>query len=578
MPLVKSLETRERSGSDLLKKRSSFWSALGLGMLLAMTLIAIWTVREVNQSEFWVAHTRQVLSEGQEFFAELKDAESAQRAYLLTGQDDYLQSYQSAAAKVPNTLAKLKQLTSDNPTQQERLSRLQPLVAKRQLELGRRVRLLQESGPQAAQRSLATGHSRELMEEIRALQQQIVQDEERLLRERSRIHQSRLRQGFIGTLIAAFLALIALILAPLDVRRAVAQRDLAWQQQQISDSTARSLFEAASQAILIVDRDGKIVMANPASEKMFGFAEVELRGQSIELLLPARLASAHVAHRDKYFQNPQTRPMGLGLDLQARKKDGSEFFAEISLSYIQSAEGTLAVAFVNDVSKRRADEQAMRKQSEELRDLTARMMTAQDDERRRIARNLHDDLSQTIAHLAIDIGKLAAQASDGGASQLRTLQRHAVEAADTVRQISHELHPSILDDLGLPAALEQYCEEFEERSGISTRFSSQNVPEYLPRDVSSCIYHIAQESLRNVARHSKSASVLVSLEAYERAVRLSVKDFGVGLRERATESRSSIGIVAMKERARLVNGNLSLQSQAGAGTEVNVEVPLGEIS
>jgi signal transduction histidine kinase len=244
------------------------------------------------------------------------------------------------------------------------------------------------------------------------------------------------------------------------------------------------------------------------------------------------------------------------------------------LSYIESPHGTLAVAFVSDISKRRADEQAIRQQRKELRDLTGRMMTAQDDERRRIARNLHDDLSQTLAHLAIDIGKLAAQASQEVASQLRPLQRHAVQAADTVRQISHELHPSILDDLGLTAALEQYCQEFQERSGISTRFSSRNVTEYLPRDVSSCIYHIAQESLRNVAKHSKSESVFVSLEAVDDVVRLSIKDLGIGLREKSPQSRTSIGIVGMKERARLVNGNLSVLSGSGGGTEVNVEVPV----
>jgi len=149
-----------------------------------------------------------------------------------------------------------------------------------------------------------------------------------------------------------------------------------------------------------------------------------------------------------------------------------------------------------------------------------------------------------------------------------------VEAADTVRQISHELHPSILDDLGLTAALEQYCEEFQERSGITTRFSTRNVPEYLPRDVSSCIYHIAQESLRNVAKHSKSENVLVGLEAVDGVVRLSVKDTGMGLGERSPGSRTSIGIVGMKERARLVNGTLSLTSRSGEGTEVNVEVPV----
>ena len=412
------------------------------------------------------------------------------------------------------------------------------------------------------------------MEEIHDIQREIEQHEERLLEDRSRMRQARLRQGFVGTLIAAFLALVALIIAPLDVRSAVSQRDLAQRQQQASEASARSLFQAASQGIVMVDRSGKIIMANPAAEKMFGFQADELQGQEIEVLLPTNLRTRHVAERDRYFQNPQTRPMGLGLDLQARKKDGSVFFAEISLSYVDSAQGTLAVAFVSDISKRRADEQAIRQQRQELRDLTARMMTAQDDERRRIARNLHDDLSQTLAHLAIDIGKLATQAADEVAGKLRTLQRHAVEAADTVRQISHELHPSILDDLGLTAALEQYCEEFQERSGITTRFSTRNVPEYLPRDVSSCIYHIAQESLRNVAKHSKSEKVLVGLEAVDGVVRLSVKDSGVGLGERSPGSRTSIGIVGMKERARLVNGTVSLASRSGEGTEVKVEVPV----
>jgi len=568
------INSRRNHDADPLKRRSLYWSAIGFGMLLAIGLVAIWTVREVSESDFWVNHTREVISYAQQFFSNLKDAESAQRAYIITNQSDYLQAYDSAIAKVPTALANLKQLSADNPVQQARLETLQPLVTRRLAELAERIRLRRESGLGAAQQALMSSHSNELMEQIRAVQRDIEQHEERLLEDRSRMRQARLREGFVGTLIAAFLALVALIVAPLDVRRAVSQRDLAQRQQQASEATAHSLFQAASQGIVMVDGSGKIVMANPAAEKMFGFQVDELQGQAIEVLLPTNLRATHVAERDRYFQHPQTRPMGLGLDLQARRKDGSVFFAEISLSYVDSAQGTLAVAFVSDISKRRADEEAIREQRQELRDLTARMMTAQDDERRRIARNLHDDLSQTLAHLAIDIGKLATQAADDVASKLRTLQRHAVEAADTVRQISHELHPSILDDLGLTAALEQYCDEFQERSGITTRFSTRNVPEYLPRDVSSCIYHIAQESLRNVAKHSKSEKVLVGLEAVDGVVRLSVKDTGMGLGERSPGSRTSIGIVGMKERARLVNGTLSLTSRSGEGTEVNVEVPV----
>jgi PAS domain S-box-containing protein len=196
-------------------------------------------------------------------------------------------------------------------------------------------------------------------------------------------------------------------------------------------------------------------MVNPETERLFGYSLKELEGHPVELLIPEQLRGLHTAHRREYFANPQNRPMGLNLDLKARRKDGSEFPAEISLSSIKTPEGTLAVAFAADVSRRWVDEQAIREQREELRHLAGELMTAEDNERRRIARNLHDDLSQNLASIAIDLGKLATMDSLGGvARQLRPIQRRASEAADSVRRISHQLHPSILDDLGLKVALE----------------------------------------------------------------------------------------------------------------------------
>ncbi len=135
------------------------------------------------------------------------------------------------------------------------------------------------------------------------------------------------------------------------------------------------------------------------------------------------------------------------------------------------------------------------------------------------------------------------------------------------------MHPSVLDDIGLEAALEQYCEEFEKRSGIRTQFHSSGVPESLPREIASSIYHIAQECLRNVAKHSKSEAVSVTLDFVSDVLRLTVRDQGIGLRSE-TEAGRGIGMVAMKERAHLVNGKLSIQSKAGAGTEIVVEVPV----
>jgi PAS domain S-box-containing protein len=367
-----------------------------------------------------------------------------------------------------------------------------------------------------------------------------------------------------GNIIGA--SAIARDLTPLDRTRQALQE---------SESRAHALFQAATQGILVVAPNGRILMANPATEKLFGYTVAELEGESVERLLPERFRTGHAAHREHFFRNPQTRAMGLGIDLHAHRKNGTEFYAEISLTYIPSPQGTLAVAFVTDISKRRTDEQAIRQQGHDLRMLAGKLMTAQDDERRRISRDLHDDLSQTLAYLAIDLGKLANRPSAVElTADVRSLQRRAAEAAETVRRISHELHPSILDDIGLAAALEQYCEEFQARSGIVAHFTSKNVPESVGPDVSSSIYHIAQECLRNVAKHSKAEEVFVEIEAVNDVLRLSVKDHGVGLMARPSQPRSGIGIVTIQERAHLVNGRVSIQSKSGEGTEVNVEVPL----
>jgi PAS domain S-box-containing protein len=341
-----------------------------------------------------------------------------------------------------------------------------------------------------------------------------------------------------------------------------------------SESTAHAFFQSAAQAIFIVDPAGHIVMANPATERMFGYAVSELIGKPVEVLVPDQFQAGHKQHRDRFFRHPQMRPMGLGLDLLARRKDGTEFFVEISLSHIHAAQGTLGVALVTDISKRRADEQAIRLQGEELRALAARLMTAQDDERRRIARDLHDDLSQNLAFLAMDLGKLATKpGAQDLLADIRPLQLRASDVAENVRRLSHQLHPSILDDIGLEAALEHYCEEFEQRSGITTRFTSRGVPDPLPREVASSIYHIAQECLRNVSKHAQTKTVSVTIEFVDRMLRLIIKDQGVGWKTEQPEA-NGIGIVAMRERAHLVNGTLSIQSKTGAGTEVSVDVPV----
>lgn len=561
--------------ADQIQRWSVIWSTFAFAMLMLICLIGAWTLREVDNSDSWVDHTFTVIGTSQQLMANLRDTESATRAYIPDPNERFRSEFQLASARIQPTFNSLKTLTLDNPQQQQRLDQFQPLLNERVKNLARTMTVRDSAGAAAADSLNRNDANQALSRHIRELSRDFESEEYRLLQGRSALRRTRTRQGLAGTIGAASLALIALIVAPFQVRRAVRQRDFANREKQESDSMVHSLFDAAPQSILIADRNGSIVMANPVTEKIFGYNPDELRQMPIETLLPERLRSGHVGHRDRFFANPQTRPMGLNLDLKARRKDGSEFHAEISLSYIEAARGTLAVAFASDISKRRADEQAIREQREELRQLAGRLMTAQEEERRRIARNLHDDLSQSLACISMDLGKLASKESFAEVSpHLRPLQKRATEAADLVRKVSHQLHPAILDDLGLKTALEEFCDEFQQRSGIHTQLSFHNAPPYLPAELSSCVYYIVGECLRNIAKHAKALSALIDLEVLENSLCLCVKDDGIGFNGNPSKPRGGIGVTAMKERVRLQGGTFAIQSSAEDGTRIDVAIPL----
>lgn len=195
-----------------------------------------------------------------------------------------------------------------------------------------------------------------------------------------------------------------------------------------------------------------------------------------------------------------------------------------------------------------------------------------------MARELHDDLSQRLTLLGMEAAKLQQQlASEPGLvrERLQWLEEQLGNLSDDIRAMSHQIHPAVLDYLGLAAALEAECEAFSKREEILVSFRRENVPEPIPEDISICLYRIAQESLRNVAKHAHASQAAVKLAGVEGAVVLSIFDSGVGFDQEAAAGKGGLGLVSMQERARLVNGTLSITSWPGEGTEISVSVPLG---
>ncbi len=598
----------------------------------------------------------------------------------------------------------------------------------------------------------------------------------------------------------------------------------------------RALLESAAQGILAINTDGILVLVNAAAEKMFGYRASELIGQPLQLLIPEKSRNRHLANQTAFFANPRNRPMGIGLDLEAQRKDGGTFPIEVSLNHVDTSEGRLGVAFVSDITERkraeeelhrselqnreffehmseglayckmlfenglgsdfvylmvnkrfevltglkdvtgkrvtevipdireldpglfelyarvsltgvaekfeiflsslgqwysvsvysprkgyfvaifdvidehkrmqetlrqseerlrlavestglgtfdfdprtgkliwsnlaktyfglapdaevddatfqkgvhpedlgrvqRIVEEAMRPESHgeyatefrtigindgkerwlsasgrvlfdphgqperfigvmldisekkqqeklaeanrlEIRALAASLLTAQEEERRRVARDLHDDVCQQLASLAFDLDSLfATPPPQDIQARLRALRTRLVKTMEETRDIAHRLHSSsIVDDLGLVSSLVALCKEFSEREGIDAEFRGDVPPDSIPREIASCLYLVAQEGLRNVAKHSNAKHVSVSLSWRETSVVLSLDDDGSGFDTEMVRGKGGLGLISMEERARSVNGRLSTTSRPGHGARITLQVLLSASS
>lgn len=214
---------------------------------------------------------------------------------------------------------------------------------------------------------------------------------------------------------------------------------------------------------------------------------------------------------------------------------------------------------------------------EALEKVSGRLIEAQEKERSRIARDLHDDICQRLALLsmALEQANRGHNGSDGSTKQrLEEIRKSCSEIANDVQSLSHELHSSKLDYLGIVAAIRGFCKEFAEQQEVTVDFTDQNVPKHLPRDVSLCLFRVAQEALHNAAKHSGVSRFVVELKALTNEVQLLVTDCGAGFDVDESITNHGLGLVSMQERVHLVHGNLQIKSRLGEGTEVVVILPL----
>jgi signal transduction histidine kinase len=227
------------------------------------------------------------------------------------------------------------------------------------------------------------------------------------------------------------------------------------------------------------------------------------------------------------------------------------------------------------VAAARESQEKLRVSNMQIRDLAARLITAQEKERRRISLLLHDDVNQNIAVMGLNISRLKNKATPNEevVSGLEELAQQTIDLTAQIRDLSHHLHPGILEHLGLVAALKSHVAEVNRENHLQTGFTAQVGPEAIPPNVAVCLYRVALEALQNVSRHSGATSALIELRDENGFLTLQVSDSGRGFDVEKARQGSGVGLASSEERVRLLQGAFEVRSSSQKGTVVTARVP-----
>jgi len=213
----------------------------------------------------------------------------------------------------------------------------------------------------------------------------------------------------------------------------------------------------------------------------------------------------------------------------------------------------------------------------DLRTLAGKLLTVQDEERRRVSRDLHDNVNQRLGEIGLQLDSLCRHLPESPVAvrrQIRTIRRHVNKLSDDVRQLAYQFHQTTVEDLGFVVALQRYINDFVKRTGIKARFAKPRAGTSIPLRMATSLYRIAQEALGNVGLHAKASEVTVELMITPEILCLSIHDNGIGMNLEEKRSRATgLGMLSMQERARLLNGTLEWHSTPGEGTRIMVRLP-----
>jgi len=341
-----------------------------------------------------------------------------------------------------------------------------------------------------------------------------------------------------------------------------------------SEDKLRLLLESTAESIYGLDLEGRCKFCNPACLRTLGYERSDqLLGKNMHSLIhhtreDGTMLLEQECRTFRAFRNGEEVHVD---DEVLWRADGTSFPAEYWAHPERRGQEIVgAVVTFIDITQRKLNEAS-------LRDVNRRLIDAQERERTRIARELHDDIGQRLALLTNELEQLQQDFSESPKEirkRVGDLQKQTFELTSDIQSLSHKLHSSKLQYLGLAAAIKSFCKEFGEQQKLEINFKSEDLPFPLPPDISLCLFRVLQESLHNAAKHSGVRRFEVRLWETDDEVRLSVSDRGAGFDLEVAKQSQGLGLISMEERLKLLKGTLSIESSSKSGTTIRACVPL----
>ncbi|MGH9529050.1 MAG: CHASE3 domain-containing protein [Terriglobales bacterium] len=553
--------------------RQIAWIAFVIAVLL-LVAIGVFALRAMNSlvaSQKLVAHTLQVQTNLEDLRSSALRANNSRRGYILTNEETMLVAYRAAMQDIPEDFKRLRDLTSDSPRRETDLDEAQALINRNLALLSQSIELRKSGVPDRQQQVRITEETGVFGVQIHRELQRIRDDEARLLANRE-VTSQRVYKNTIEILAVAFVIALLLLAAEfyllnLEFTRHKRTERIARQSREV----VNAFFSSSTVGFAILDKELRYRRINEILASMSGMSPADFLGRSVGQIFGGSAPDAESAFRQVISTGTPI------LDREVSGEMGGEVrYLLVNYFPIRAENGQ-----VNEIGIISVDVTARRNAESAIRRLSGRLLNLQDQERRRIARELHDSLGQYLAGLKMTIELLGQPNTRDKAGLFAECSEILERCISETRTLSHLLHPPLLDEAGFASAAKWFVSGFSQRSGIPVNFDlAPNFPR-LPEAVEIALFRVLQESLTNVHRHSQTGGADIRVELRPQEVMLEVTDHGRGIPSKVlgpikkNGMQTGMGLAGIRERVNELDGRLEIESNSG-GTTIRVTLPYGD--